>query len=107
MSVLRPRNRILYFRVSEDEFQQFNHICESTGARSVSDLARSAMQNMIEEGNIGSSAHLSEKLTLLERMVSDLNHKVYLLTQSLRRYTVSDVESGRVTEEPESSDNIG
>ena len=83
MSVLKPRNRVLYFRVSEDEFQQFNRICQSTGARSISDLARAAVQTMIHEGNHGQSNLVSEKLIALEAIVSDLNQKINQLTSSL------------------------
>jgi hypothetical protein len=83
MSVLKPRNRLVYFRVSEDEFQQFNQMCESVGARSISDLARSAIQRMIQQdGN--HQAHAADpvaaKLTVLETVVCDLDRKVQQLT---------------------------
>jgi len=92
MSVLRPKNRVLYFRVSEDEFQQYNHLCESTGARSVSDLARSAMQNMIRDGSEAPHPNVSEKLTLLARAVSELNDRLHVLTMSLRNQGLTFVE---------------
>ncbi|HXU19550.1 MAG TPA: hypothetical protein VN788_03090 [Verrucomicrobiae bacterium] len=47
MAVLRPRTRVVFFRVSQEEFQQFMHACESSGARSASDFARMAVQRMI------------------------------------------------------------
>lgn len=83
MSVLRPRNRLVYFRVSEDEFERFNHVCELMGARSISDLARSAVQSMIQDGKNGHADRISEKLTALEAMVHELNCKVHQLTLSL------------------------
>jgi hypothetical protein len=83
MSVLKPRNRVLYFRVSEDEFQRFNHICEVLGARSISDLARSAVQNMIQDGHSGNEDPVSKKLTTLETMIRDLHSKLHQLTQTL------------------------
>lgn len=85
MAILRPRNRLVYFRVSEDEYQRFNHICESTGSRSISDLARSAMQNMFENAN-NHEGSVSEKLTVLEAMVGDLNNKVQQLSVSLNKH---------------------
>ena len=48
MGVLRPRTRVVFFRVSQDEFQQFMDACESSGARSASDFARMAVQRMID-----------------------------------------------------------
>ena len=82
MSVLKPRNRLVYFRVSEDEFQQFNQMCESVGARSISDLARSAIQRMIQQdGNhLHAADPVAAKLTVLETIVCDLDRKVQQLT---------------------------
>ncbi len=50
MAVLKPRERLVYFRISEDEFRQFVSVCEQAGARSVSDLARNAVQSLIADG---------------------------------------------------------
>src|SRR5437879_5234472 len=88
MAVLRPRNRLVYFRVSEDEFQQFNQICESARARSVSDLARFAVQRMINDSNDGTVGHhpndVVEKLRVLEAGISDLSRRVQELTALVR-----------------------
>lgn len=75
MSVLKPRTRLVYFRVSEEEFQQFNRICESIGARSLSDLARSAMQNMMTEGTRQPNS-LHTRLTALEAAIDRMNTKL-------------------------------
>ena len=83
MSVLKPRNRLVYFRVSEDEFQQFNQMCELVGARSISDLARSAIQRMIQQDinhRPSSTDPVAAKLTVLETIVCDLDRKVQQLT---------------------------
>jgi len=81
MAVLRPRNRLVYFRVSEDEFQQFNQICEAARARSVSDLARFAVQRMINDGNgKGHPEDVAAKLQLLEAGICDLSRRVQELT---------------------------
>lgn len=47
MAVLRPRTRVVFFRVSQREFQEFMQACESSGARSASDFVRLAIQRMI------------------------------------------------------------
>ncbi len=85
MSVLRPRNRIVYFRVSEDEFDEVSRACQATGARSISELARSAMIHMIETPQQNPRNHLFDKLTVLENMVASLNDRVHQLTMILSR----------------------
>ncbi len=49
MSVLRPRNRLVNFRLSEDEFDQLKIHCSQSGARSVSDFARSSVLQRMQD----------------------------------------------------------
>jgi len=85
MSVLRPRNRLVYFRVSEDEFEQFNQMCETARARSISDLARFAVLRMISDaGGKANPDDVVEKLKLLEAGICDLNKRVEELTTFVR-----------------------
>ena len=43
LPVYRPRTRLVNFRLSEDEFLKLKDTCARSGARSVSDYARSAV----------------------------------------------------------------
>jgi hypothetical protein len=45
LPVLNPRTRLVNFRVSEDEFLYLKESCARSGARSISDYARSAVLN--------------------------------------------------------------
>lgn len=91
MSVLRPRNRLIYFRVSEDEYQKYNHVCESTGSRSISELARVAMESMVE--NSGKhEERVTDRLSVIETLVIDLNRKVHELAVSISRAVASNAE---------------
>lgn len=92
MSVLNPRNRLVYFRVSEDEYRRYSNLCESTGSRSISELARSAMQSMVQN-SASREDHVPEKLALLESLVKDLNRKVNEISLSLGRPASQDAES--------------
>ena len=83
MSVLKPRNRLVYFRVSEDEFRELNHFRESMGVRSISDLARSAMQRLLQEGCEGRPDGVGQRLTALETVVADIREKVEKMTTSM------------------------
>lgn len=77
MSVLKPRTRLIYFRVSEEEFQKLNSVCQDEGARSMSDLARSAMSRLLEGG---SERVPADHLRLLDKVLLDLNEKIDRLT---------------------------
>lgn len=83
MSVLRPRNRLVYFRLSEDEYSRFVSLRDSTGSRSISDFARLAVQNVIENG-VHQDDRILNKLHILENLVDELSHSVQLLSASLR-----------------------
>jgi hypothetical protein len=74
MSVLKPRNRLIYFRVSEEEFLQFSRMCQSVGARSLSDLARSALHGMVRQGS--DDAALETRLKTFDALISVLNDRL-------------------------------
>ncbi len=51
MSVLRRRSRMISIRMSEEEFSTLRRMCITTGARSLSDLAREAMRGFLSGAN--------------------------------------------------------
>ncbi len=51
MTVLKPRSRTISVRLSEEEYSALLHLCSTTGARSVSDLTRDAMQALLHGTN--------------------------------------------------------
>lgn len=83
MSVLKPRNRLVYFRISEDEFQQAAEICQVEGARSLSDFARLAMQRVIRDGSASPDHMLIERLKIIDELLTKLNQNLAQLTQLL------------------------
>lgn len=86
MAVLKPRERLVYFRISEDEFRQFNSVCEQGGARSVSDLARNAVQRLIADGQRQKeSQELEEKMRVLESLIAAVTQQLQLLTATQGR----------------------
>jgi hypothetical protein len=78
MAVLKPRTKLVYFRVSEEEFQQFNRICESEGVRCLSDLVRSAMERVVS----GPALNGNEAVVVHLRSVDD---RISQLAAELRR----------------------
>ena len=78
MKVLRPRSRMISIRISEEEFSALRQICATTGARSVSDLAREAMRGFLS----GVSQPKAEETTKSEytAQMKDLEQKVEKLS---------------------------
>ena len=86
MAVLKPRERLVYFRISEDEFRQFVSVCEQGGARSVSDLARNAVQRLITDGQKQrGDQELEEKIRVLERLIAAVTEQLNLLSNGQTR----------------------
>ena len=47
MPVLKRRSKMVSFRLSEQEYENLLALCSSIGARSLSDLARNAMNGLL------------------------------------------------------------
>jgi hypothetical protein len=76
MAVTKPRNRLVNFRVSEEEFQNLREACLSGGARSISDFARSAVLSAFGSAN--------EVEGLLKIRLSTIDQKMDELDSSLQ-----------------------
>lgn len=95
MAVLKPRERLVYFRISEDEFRQFSSACEQGGARSVSDLARNAVQRLIAEGQRAKEGQeLEERMRILEGLIAAVTKQLQLLTTNQVPATPSGEPNG-------------
>ena len=80
MAVLKPRNRLVYFRVSEDEFQQFVQLCQKEGARSISDLARDAMHRLVEaNGATNGNGAPSPQVKILDKLIGEVSAQLQQL----------------------------
>lgn len=69
MSLLTARNRLIYFRVTEEELGRFRALAERKGSRSLSDLAREALERL----------NRPEPDVNAERMVPELLEKIHRL----------------------------
>jgi|SRR5580658_4363641 hypothetical protein len=78
LSAVKPRTRIVYFRISEEEFTKFCGLCEAQGVRSLSELARLAVRSMLQPNK---ASDVSERLGELERCILELNHHLKALPQ--------------------------
>lgn len=101
MAVLTRRARMVYFRISEDEFRQIMSVCEREGARSISDLARRAVQRLIADSNRHREEQdVASKVQMLEKLVAELTAQLQFLRSLLnnRDTAVGDVACGSLGE---------
>jgi hypothetical protein len=84
VTVAKRRDRLVYFRISEEEFEQILKACDSKGARSVSDLARAAVLEFIKPAKTESGQQLSETLNSLSTVLDEINQSVRQLVSNAR-----------------------
>ncbi len=78
MNALKRRSRMVSFRLSEEEYEGLKHVCMTAGARSLSDIARDAVQRLLgnaTQNKADSDAQLGvlyQKLGALEAEVKRL-----------------------------------
>lgn len=82
MSMLRPRNRLVNFRLSEEEFVKLKASCQTHGARSISDFARSSVLDRMEAPPNGPFGQT--RLTQIDTKVSELEARLGILLQALQ-----------------------
>jgi hypothetical protein len=109
VAVLKPRERLVYFRISEDEFRQFSNVCEQGGARSVSDLARNAVQRLIADGQRQREGdELEEKMRVLENLIAAVTEQLHMLaTNQARENTASGASRFHGGSEPTPAGQTG
>lgn len=80
MAVLNPRRRLVSFRISDEELDQLNQLRLERGIRSLSDLARNAVQGLlVSEEPHHSENVLRERVDSLSEEVSALNQRLSML----------------------------
>jgi len=94
--------------VSEDEFRQFVSVCEQGGARSVSDLARSAVQRLIADGNRQrEDEELTNKMYRLERLIAQVTKQLYMLNHQNDCEVLDGFAKGAASSAPDSPEVDG
>lgn len=85
MPVMSSRNRLIYFRVSEDELIRFRALAEMKGSRSLSDLMRDALErlNGAQHQNPAEAPRLLEQINSLQQSISEMNLRLDGLTKQL------------------------
>jgi hypothetical protein len=81
MSLARSRTRVVYFRVSEAEFEKYMEFCRSQGVRSISDLARSGLEVLVAEERGYTLSGLTERVSALNGLIAGLSGTIQGLTE--------------------------
>ena len=88
MTVMKPRSRMISVRLSEEEYLALRTLCSATGARSVSDLTRDAMRNVLKgtsreeapDGNLeefrAGMKNLETKVERLEALITNYKTQI-------------------------------
>jgi 50S ribosomal subunit-associated GTPase HflX len=89
------RVRIVSFRLSEKEYRDLRGLCTAHGVRSVSDLARRAIQGGL--GNDGAAEEsLARAIRELRERVQEIDGELKQLARRLPRLSTSCQSSGEV-----------
>lgn len=88
MSILKPRNRLVNFRLTEEEFVLLRDACMAQGARSISDFARSAVLRQADRSSAPRPAAdfdmpSTQSLAELTSMMLQLQDRVGQLVQQV------------------------
>jgi hypothetical protein len=96
MAVLNPRSHTIGIRLSGEEYSTLERFSVATGARSVSDVARTAilrfLRRPVHESSLASALKYATEVKDLEHLVSQLIAEIGLL------------KAGRILNESERSD---
>jgi hypothetical protein len=84
MPVLKPRNRVVVFRLTQDEYEDLKTVSSVRGARNISDFTRSELLTSIGQERRSETA-LQGKLSDVDQKLSNLESKIQRMSQLLER----------------------
>ncbi len=99
MTVLIPRTRTISVRLSDEEFAALERYCVSSGARSISDLARNAMWGVVnrssQESALASTVNEHSALVKgLEQKIEQLTAEIALMKMGRQVSAIAPVHPG-------------
>jgi Arc/MetJ-type ribon-helix-helix transcriptional regulator len=76
MPRLKRRTKVISIRLSDEEYEQIQSMCAANGAYSISQLARAAMQLLIQQENGTAHAVMETRMNEIHVRVSALDREV-------------------------------
>ena len=74
-----PRNRVVFFRLTQDEYVKLKDVSTRNGARNLSDFMRAEILAYIHSGTIAD--HLKRRFDSLEQRIDELQSTTLSLLQ--------------------------
>lgn len=90
MAVLIPRIRTLGVRLSEDEYSSLEKFCLESGARSISDLARTAICSLLSRGDQENA--LASAVNQNVARVKELQQEIEMLRAEIALFKANSAE---------------
>ena len=82
MPVLKRRNRVVVFRLTQDEYEDLKTVCSVRGARNISDFARSELLTSIEQERRPETL-VQVRLSDVDKKLTSLESKIQKISQLL------------------------
>ena len=74
-----PRNRVVFFRLTQGEYRKLKEVSSRNGARSLSDFMRSELLAYIHSGTV--TEHLHRQFEALQQRIDELKSTTVSLLQ--------------------------
>jgi hypothetical protein len=87
VSITKRRNRIVVFRLTQDEYKRLQKACSSTGASSISDFTR---RELLDKPDTGQPEDLENRLSAFQKQLSDLQSTLRQINSLLKRIADSN-----------------
>ncbi len=92
------RDRVVVFRLSQEEYRSLKEACDSCGARNFSDFTRSGLlASLLPAGGVPN--HVQTRFATLEQQLTELQGAVTHLIQLLERAINPDKSGARPPED--------
>ena len=77
----KPRNRVVVFRLSQDEYRSLQEACARAGARNLSDFTRSEVLECVSSDTSG--GHMARRFASLEQQIALIQFQLDNLLQGV------------------------
>jgi len=77
----KPRNRIVVFRLSQEEYRSLQEACNRAGARNLSDFTRSEVLICLNSDGYG--GHLAHRFASLEQQIAAMQFQLNNVLQGV------------------------